>query len=136
MSAPMTCHPQPHGSPITHGVGNDLIFNVLYRGDAQLIRALVLESLDRLQDRVWPRDLPLHNLDLLRAAFFILMNKDLVLKQCALDGLPPFIAPLDRRKAEAFFLALEPEAVRPFLSDYRRPQRNLVDAIKHLYLAA
>jgi hypothetical protein len=117
-------------------VGNDLIFNILYRGDAQLMRALVLESLDRLQDRSWPRDLPLHNLDLLRAAFFILMNKDLTLKQCALDGLPPLIAQLDRRKAEAFYLALEPEAVRPFLSNFRKPHRALVDAVKNLYLSS
>lgn len=92
-----------------------------------------MESLDRLGDRSWPRDQE-WTPELLRCAFFLLMNKDLGLKQRALDGIPPLLEPLDPRKAERFFLALEPEAVRPFFTNQSKPHGALVDAVKNLYL--
>lgn len=89
----------------------------LYQTDPCLIHNMIVGLLDRLQDTSWPCQLPLHNHHLLRAAFFILLNKDKVLKQSALKGYPPSITQLDRRKAAAFFIALEDESIQPFLSN-------------------
>lgn len=113
----------------------DLVFNVLYRTDASTLHFLLVDSLDRLGDSAWPRDLPLHDLPLLRSLFFILLNKDMELKEAALAGFPPTIAPLDRRKAEAFYLALEEQAIRPFLSKDTVQPDQFIDSIKHLYHA-
>lgn len=96
---------------------------------------MIVGSLDRLHDTSWPRQLPLHDHQLLRAAFFILLNKDEVLKQSALEGNPPFITPFDKRKAAAFFIALEDESIRPFLSNESTGTDEFIDKIKHLYLA-
>lgn len=113
----------------------DLLFNILYRIDPPLIHSLIIDSLDRLDDVAWPRDLPLHNHQLLRATFFILLNKDMELKELALTGIHPIVAPLDRRKAGAFFLSLEQEAIRPFLTKDTCSTTAFVDMLKHLYLA-
>ena len=129
----MTCTPPPQ----THHHDNDLLFHVLYRCDPALMRSLILDSLDRLDDRAWPRQaFPRWDLDLLRCSFFLLLNKDMELKTRALEGLPPAIAPLDHRKAEALFLALESEVVRPFLFNHRLTPVDLVDQIKNLYLVS
>ena len=79
--------------------------------------------------------LPLHYHQLLRAAFFILLNKDEVLKQSTLKGNPQFITPLDRLKAAAFFIALKDESIWPFLSNKSTGTEEFIDKIKHLYLA-
>lgn len=114
----------------------DLLFNVLYRADIPLMCAIVRDSLDRLQDEQWRRDqLDRLPLDSLRCLFFLLLNRDLTLKELALEGIGPTIPPLCRRKAQAFYLALDSEVVRPFLVDHRRTTRDLLDAIKHCYLS-
>ena len=113
---------------------NNLLFSILYRGDVGRMRELVLGSLDRLGDRNWPRDLPWDQ-ELLRASFILLLHKDLGLKEIVLTGVGPY-GPLDPRKAEAFFLALGPEAIDPWLSDERRTKQDLIDSVKNLYLVS
>jgi hypothetical protein len=137
MSIPMICTKQQQKEQQKVSNNNNLLFNVLYRGDLRTTRSLVLDSLDRLEDRAWPRDdLPSDDSHMLRAAFFVLLNKDMELKQLALVGKPPAFGPLHPRKAEAFFLALEAEVLRPFFSDRHRTKADLVDALKQLYLVS
>ena len=125
--------PLHDGSTSTPMTCSYIIFNVLYQTDPCLIHNMIVGSLDRLQDTSC--QLPLHDHQLLRAAFFILLNKDEVLKQSTLKGNPQFITPLDRLKAAAFFIALKDESIWPFLSNKSTGTEEFIDKIKHLYLA-
>ena len=124
ISTPMTCR--------------DLLFNILYRADISLMRDMVMDSLDRLGDVAWPRDTlsAMRDLTVLRCAFFMLLNRDMNLKNLALTGVCITIPKMDRRKAEAFFLALDGEVLKPFFCNQRMTPAELVDSLKHLYLAA
>ena len=110
------------------------MFNILYRGDMANTRALVVATLDRLHDTAWSRNIP-WDLEFLRAAFVLLLNRDLGLKTLVLEGSPPATAPLDQRKAAAFFMALDTEVVRPWLCDERLSRGQLIDKTKALYLS-
>jgi hypothetical protein len=86
----------------------------------------VLESLERLGGVSWQRNLP-WDLEFLRAAFVLLLNRDLELKRLVLSGTPPTTVPFAAPKAEAFFMALDVEVVRPWLCDERLSRAHLVD---------
>lgn len=111
-----------------------IMFNILYRGNICATRSLVLESLDRLGDVSWPRDIP-WDLELLRAAFVLLLNRDLELKKLVLEGQPLAMNGLHPSKAEAFFMALDSEVIRPWLSNEKLSRVDLIDATKSLYLS-
>ena len=113
---------------------NTVMFNILYRGDIANTRALVFESLNRLNDVSWSRNIP-WDLEFLRAAFVLLLNRDLELKRLVLEGCPPVTDSLTPRRAEAFFMALDVEVVRPWLCDERLSRGQLVDKTKALYLS-
>ena len=110
----------------------DMLFSVLYGGDRALTQFYVAQSMERLGAEWTVREF---EPDTARVLFFLLMDKDMVLKQSVLDGLPAIcVEPLDKRKAESFFLALREEVIEPWISNERLGVDKFIDMVTNLYL--
>lgn len=74
--------------------------------------------------------------DVAVALFFLLLDKDMALKEAMLKGIPRHgVEPMPERKAENFFLSIREEVIEPWLSDERMKTSELIDKIKALYWA-
>jgi hypothetical protein len=88
--------------------------------------------MNRLEAEWTPREF---EPDVARTLFFLLLDRDIVLKQVVLDGLPQHgVDPLPARKAESFFLSLREEVIEPWLSKETLGVDVFVDKVTNLYL--
>ena len=123
---------QPWSTSIPMTCPRDMAFSVLYGGDRAMALFYVHASMDRLGAEWEKAD---WDMETCRALFFLLLDRDMELKNAVLKGLPALcIEPMTPRKAEAFFLALREEAIDPWLCDERRGTRDLLDRVTHLSL--
>lgn len=112
----------------------DMIFHVIYGGDKNMILFYIHQSMKRLgaewEAKDWDHDTS-------RVLFFLLLDKDMELKQTLLTGLPELgITPLNPLKAEAFFLYLYEDVIKPWLSNSRKSTEDFIEAITNHYLAS
>jgi len=109
----------------------DLIFNVLYLKNEKLLRQSVANSLLRLQ---CPWNNNKISLQTEQTLFFLLLHRDLELKKIIIDGLRSIgIDPMDAKKAENFFLAIENEVINPWLCNETITNEQFLDKIAALY---
>ena len=109
-----------------------MLFRVLYGRDLSLTQFYVTQSMKRVEADWKLRDF---EPDVARVLFFLLMDRDIVLKQAALDGLPQHcIDPLPARKAESFFMSLREEVIEPWLSKESLGVGVFIDMVTNLYL--
>jgi hypothetical protein len=116
----------------------DMLFRVLYVGDAALLRELVWLSAQRL-GATWRREAVEVEASLLRlrVLFFLLVDRDMALKEKLLDGWPELGVPaLEPRKAERFLSQLRAEVIEPWLVDERRTEDEFLSAVTDLYLVS
>ena len=113
----------------------DMIFCVLFIGNERLIRDIVKLSAKELGAEWTDEGYDRASLTKLRVIFFLLMDRDVKLKEKILEGWKELCIPgVDRRKGEGFFLALGKEIITPWLVDERRTADNLISEITDLYL--
>ena len=111
----------------------DMAFHVLYGPDRSLTTFYVFQSMDRLGAMWEKKDF---EPDVAVALFFLLLDKDMALKEAMLKGIPRHgVEPMPERKAENFFLSMREEVIEPWLSDERVKTLELIDKIKALYWA-
>ena len=115
-----------------------MIFCVLFVGDEQLIRHLVLDSIRRLgADRDWELGIQRASLIQLRVMFFLLMDRDCALKQKILDGWPDIcVLGIEPNKANSFFQQLRVVVIDPWLVDERKCEDEFVSGVVDLYLVS
>jgi len=119
-SSPMTC-------------AKDMVFHVLYGADRSLTTFYVHQSMDRL-GATWEKQ-P-YEPDVARALFFLLLDRDMALKEAALKGIPSLgVEPMGERKAENLFLSLREEVIEPWLTDERVGLGQFIDKAASLYWA-
>ena len=112
----------------------DMLFHAMYGADNGLVLHYVRQSSERL-GAPWGVHCDLQP-DVARALFFLLLDRDMGLKEAALRGVPKHgIEPMGSRKAENFFLGLREEAIEPWLCDERVGTHQLLDKIAALYWA-
>jgi hypothetical protein len=112
----------------------DMIFNVLYGPHVSLPTFYVHQSMKRLK-APWAESN--FDPDVSRALFFLLLDRDMAMKEAILKGIAAHgIEPLPERKAETFFLSLREEVIEPWLSDERVTTTNLIDKVASLYWAS
>ena len=113
----------------------DMIFCVLFIGNERLVRDIVKNSARGLGAE-WPCEcFDIASLTKLRVMFFLLMDRDVRLKEKLLVGWRELCIPgVERKKGESFFLALGKEIITPWLMDERRTADDLISAITDLYL--
>ena len=110
-----------------------MLFRVLYSRDMSMTQFYVAQSMERLEAPWCKREF---EPDTARVLFFLLLDKDMQLKQAVLDGLPKLcVDPLPARTAEGFFLALREEVIEPWLSQEKMTPEKFVEMVTHLYLA-
>jgi hypothetical protein len=115
----------------------DMLFVVLFVGNADLIRDIVKISARELGAQWTDECYELASLAKLRVMFFLLLDRDVHLKAKLLDGWDELCVPgVDRKKAEIFFLSLGSEIITPWLMDERRSANELITAITDLYLVS
>ena len=116
----------------------DMIFCVLFVGDEQLIRHLVLDSVRRLGAfDEWCVGIRQASLVCLRVTFFLLMDRDPTLKQKILDGWPDLcVAGIEPNKANSFFRGLGAEVIEPWLVDERKCEDEFTSGVIDLYLVS
>ena len=116
----------------------DMVFCVLFIGDEKLIRHLVLDSVRRLGAAGdWAQGIWAASLIRLRVMFFLLMDRDPVLKQKILDGWPDMcVAGIEPNKANSFFQQLRVDVVDPWLVDERKCEDEFVSGVVDLYLVS
>ena len=114
-----------------------MVFCVLYVGDENLIRELVWLSMNRLHAN-WGYDcIKAASLQRLRVLFFLLMDRDMALKEKILDGWKELCVPgLEIKKAGGFFAQLRGQIIDPWLVDERRTEDDFVNAVTDLYLVS
>jgi hypothetical protein len=113
----------------------DMIFCVLFIGNERLIKDIVRISARELGAEWANESYESASLTKLRVMFFLLMDRDVKLKAKLLEGWKELCVPgVDRRKSEAFFLALGKEIIVPWLMDERRTADDFISAITDLYL--
>lgn len=111
----------------------DMVFHVLYGPNPTMPAFYVGQSMDRLKAQ-WKKDN--FEPDVCRALFFLLLDRDMTLKEAILKGIPKFgVEPMAERKAENFFLSLREEVIEPWLSDERIATGGLIDKVASLYWA-
>lgn len=115
-----------------------MIFCVLFIGDEQLIRHLVLDSIRRLGAAdEWDQGIWAASLIRLRVMFFLLMDRDSALKQKILDGWPDLcVLGIEPNKANSFFRQLAGEVIDPWLIDERKCEDEFVSNVTDLYLVS
>ena len=114
-----------------------MVFSVLFVGNEPLIKDLVLSSAHRLGAEWDMQQIHTAGLMRLRVLFFLLMDRDVALKEKLLDGWKEMCVPgLDVGKAERFFTQLRPEIIEPWLVDERRTEGDFVNAVTDLYLVS
>jgi len=92
------------------------------------------QSMERL-DAEWDRKEWDH--DTARVLFFLLLDKDMELKNVVLTGLPNLgISQMPPLKAEAFFLYLYEDVIQPWLSNSRKTTKEFIDAVTNHYLVS
>ena len=134
---PITCFP---------ATGQDLLFHVLYGGNAQHIRALIEEQAIDIS-REYPTDgirAALHrmrphdddSLNKLRARFFLLLSEDEAMRGRISEPRkkPGLLAPLCEHKARMFYDELCDVLIPEFLQDETRTLAILVDDLREAYL--
>lgn len=116
----------------------DMIFCVLFIGDEQLVRHLILDSIKRLGALSdWEQGIWQASLVRLRVIFFLLMDRDPSLKQKILDGWPDIcVVGIEPNKANAFFQQLRVEVIDPWLVDERKCEDEFVSGVVDLYLVS
>jgi len=121
-------------SPATSS--RDMIFSDLFVGDEHLLRHLVWTSAQRLgAEWAWEGGVQAASLVRLRVLFFLLLDRDAVLKDKVLDGWPEWcVAGLERKKAGGFFRHLRGQVIEPWLIDERRCEDDFVSSCIDLYL--
>ena len=98
---------------------------------------MVLSSMHRLGAKWDQQIVCASGLQRLRVLFFLLMDRDMALKEKLLDGWKEMCVPgLDTGKAERFFTQLRPEIIDPWLVDERRTESYFVNAVTDLYLVS
>lgn len=115
----------------------DMLFYVLYVGDEHLVRELVWLSMNRL-GADWGYD-PIRKASLqrLRVLFFLLMDRDIALKEKLLDGWKEMCVPgVETKKAGGFFAQLRVTIIEPWLVDERRTEDDFVNSVTDLYLVS
>ena len=113
----------------------DMLFCVLFVGNASLVRDIVRISAKSLGAQWADEAYDSASLGKLRVMFFLLLDRDVHLKAKLLDGWKELCIPgVERKKAEIFFLALGKEIIIPWLMDERRTANELISAITDLYL--
>ena len=71
----------------------------------------------------------------LRVLFFLLLDRDTVLKDKVLDGWAEWcVAGVERKKAGGFFRHLRGQVIEPWLVDERRCEDDFVSSCIDLYL--
>ena len=112
----------------------DMLFHAMYGADNGLVLHYVRQSSERL-GAPWGAQCYLQP-DVARVLLFLLLDRDMGLKEAALRGVPKHgIEPMAERKAENFFLGLREEAIEPWLCDERMGTQQLLDKIAALYWA-
>ena len=115
-------------------IPRDMVFSILFVGNEELLRDLVINSMHRL-GATW--DVQTAGLQRLRVLFFLLLDRDMALKEKLLDGWKEMCVPgLDPDKACRFFSQLYPEIIDPWLMDERRTESSFVNAVTDLYLVS
>jgi len=112
----------------------DMIFHVIYGGDKDMALFYIHQSMKRLgaewDEKEWEHDTT-------RVLFFLLLEKDMELKNALLTGLPDLgISPLPPLKAEAFFINLYEDVIQPWLSNSKKTTRDFIDAVTNHYLVS
>jgi len=111
----------------------DLIFHVLYLKNERLLCDAVQSSLKTLQS---PWKSNKCNLETNQVLFFLLLHKDIELKNRIIEGFPNMgIDSMDFRKAETFFLCLKDEVINPWLCNESLSKTNFLDNVTALYWA-
>ena len=109
-----------------------MVFRVLYGRDKSITQFYVCQSLKRLGAEWTVREF---EPDVARVLFFLLMDKDMALKQEVLKGIPKHcVDPLPDRKAERFFMSLREEVIEPWLSKETLGVDDFIDMVTNLYL--
>ena len=115
----------------------DMLFSILFVGDETLILDLVLGSAQRLDAQWDMAQVHAAGLMRLRVLFFLLMDRDVALKEKLLDGWKEMCVPgVDAGKAARFFTQLKPEIIEPWLIDEHRTEGDFINAVTDLYLVS
>ena len=115
----------------------DMLFCVLYVGDEHLVRELVWLSMNRLGADWGYEPIREASLQRLRVLFFLLMDRDMALKEKLLDGWKEMCVPgVEVKKAGRFFSQLRVDIIQPWLTDERRTEGDFVSAVTDLYLVS
>ena len=114
----------------------DMVFCVLFVGDEHLIRHLVLDSARRLGAE-WNDGIKNASLIRLRVMFFLLMDRDPVLKDKLLEGwMELCVVGVEANRANSFFQTLRSEVIDPWLVDERKCEDEFVSNVIDLYLVS
>ena len=114
-----------------------MLFSILFVGDETLILDLVLGSAQRLGAQWDMAQVHAAGLMRLRVLFFLLMDRDVALKEKLLDGWKEMCVPgVDAGKAARFFTQLKPEIIEPWLIDEHRTEGDFINAVTDLYLVS
>jgi len=116
----------------------DMVFCVLFVGDEPLIRHLVMDSITRLgAANEWREGIRQAGLVRLRVMFFLLMDRDVALKQKIMQGWPELcVLGIEPKKANTFFGELATDVIEPWLVDERRCDDDLLSKVTDLYLVS
>ena len=114
----------------------DMVFSVLFVGDMHLTRHLVTDAARRL-GAAWEAGIREASLVRLRVMFFLLMDRDMALKQKIVEGWSDLcVVGMDARKAAAFFRSLRAEVIDPWLVDERKCEDDFVSPVIDLNLVS
>jgi len=109
----------------------DLIFNVLYLKNEQILYNIVQSSLKNLDCPWICTKLSLETCQIL---FFLLLHKDIQLKKNIIEGYKSIgIDPMHHQKAENFFLAIEAEVINPWLCNEKFTNTYFLEKVSALY---
>jgi len=136
MSIPITCQ-------------HDMLFHVLYGGDANHIRALIDESIIDIA-REYPTDgvrNALHrvrhtdrdSLDKLRVRFFMLLSEDEAMRKRLSSPRPQkgrYVAPVCEHKARLFYDELCDRLLPEFIQNETITLSECVDQIRDMYITS
>ena len=109
----------------------NIITSVLYDMDCEMTKFYTLQSMDRLKA---PWDKSKIYLEQQKVLFFLLLERDIELKNIVLEGIVGIgvfgVAP---EKAERFFLSLKEEVIDPWLCNEELSNQSFLDSVASLY---